>query len=438
VLRGLEARGEVEAPHGRLTLGILIFQDLSVVPMILLLPLLAARDGAGVGHLVKALGVAILVLAGVVLGARLVVPRLLRFIAQTRQRDLFVLAVFLVCIGTAWAASLAGVSLALGAFLAGLVIADSEYKSQALATLIPFREVFTSLFFISVGMLLDPVVLYRDLWPILGMLLNLLVGKFVLVFLAAALMRLPLRVCALSATALAQVGEFFFVVMYAAAPFDLVDPVLQARLPVVVILSMLVTPLLLMLGPHVAAGVGRLRVLDRMLGVRAVDEADSITTYEDHVIIAGWGVAGQELAHSLRHFGIPYLVVDLNIENVRRAEAEGEPVYFGDVTNVEVLERLGARHARELVLVINDPSAAGRAVEAARRVSRALHILVRSRYVADAPPLLASGASEVIPAEVEAAVEIASRVLARHHVDGANVESVLNRIRSRRVNELPV
>lgn len=434
VLRGLEARGELDAPHGRLTLGILIFQDLGVVPMMLALPLLAGdHEQEGSTALVRALLTAVLVLAGVLVAAWLVVPRVLAAVARTRQRELFILTVVVVCLGTAWVASSAGVSLALGAFLAGVVVAGSEYRHQALADLIPLKGVLTSLFFVSVGMLFDPSVLWRDPAPVLGLVIAILVGKSLVVLAAGAIMRLPLRVCVLTAAALSQVGEFSFVLMRAASGTPLLTPAVSRIFLPAAIITMLVTPIALAVGPRLAAGAGRLGPLTRRLGIRpAEDVREGLPPPRDHVIVAGYGVAGRELARSLRECGVDYVVVDLNPANVHRASALGEPAYFGDVTSPEVLGHLGAARAREIVIVINDPGAAERALRAVRRVAPHSHVLVRSRYLADVEPLLAAGASEVVPAEIEATVEIAERVLGRHAVDPDRMRVQIERIRARR------
>lgn len=430
VLRGLESRGEIDAPHGRLTLGILIFQDLAVVPMMLLVPVLGGGAGTGVDvawALLRALGV----LVAVVALAWLAVPRVLDLVARTRQRDLFVLTVFLVSLGTAWVATTAGVSLALGAFLAGLVVAGSHYRHQVLAELIPFREILTSLFFVSVGMLFDPDVLLADPLAVGGIFAVLVLGKFLLVAITAAVMRLPLRVCILSGVALAQVGEFSFVLLHAAPEGGLLPGAVEERLVAAVILSMLITPLAFAVGPRLAAGAGRIQVLTRLLGVASADDlSDEPRVLENHVIIAGYGMTGAELTAALAACGVPHVVVDLNPDNVRQAAQDGVPAYYGDVTSAEVLDHLGLARAREVVIVINDPAAARRAITAIRERSPAVRILVRARYLADAHPLLTAGADEVVPAELEAAVEVASRVLERNGVDDRRVDAVVERLRS--------
>ncbi len=417
VLRSLESRGEIDAPHGRLTLGILVFQDLCVVPMILAIPLLG-RGSQGIDSALLALGKSSAILTGVLLASTFVAPRILDLVARTRKRELFVLAVFLICIGTAWTVSLVGVSLALGAFLAGLVVARSEYRHQALTEIIPFREVFTSIFFVSVGMLLDPFQVAANPWPILGLLGLILVGKFFLIFVAGIIMRLPLRVSALAASALSQVGEFSFVLFHVAKDHDLTAGILSADLPSAVILSMLITPLLLALSPHIAAGVGKIRILTKMLDVETPEEvAEKTALLSNHVIIAGYGMAGQELARSLGACRVPFVIVDLNPANVRSASRAGQSAYFGDITSAEVLHNLGAARASDLVILVNDPGAAERALREARKIAPALHKVVRSRYLAETGSLLKAGADIVIPAELEAASAVVSHVLEKHCVD---------------------
>jgi CPA2 family monovalent cation:H+ antiporter-2 len=429
VLRGISARGELEAPHGRLAVGILIFQDLCVVPMILALPFLTGTKGAG-GAALLALGSAIAILVGALLAARVLAPVLLRTAARTRQRDVFILTVAVICFGVAWLASYAGVSVALGAFLAGLVVSGSEFRHQALSDLIPLREVLASVFFVSVGMLLDTTDVMSRIAPTLLLLAAILTGKFILLFLTAALLRLPLRVCVLTAAALCQVGEFSFVLLRGGRDAGLIAEPLLETLLVAVILSMLVTPFLLLLGPRLAAGAGRLTPLMKLLQVRSLKEDHPEDRLEGHAIIAGYGFAGRQLAKSLNECGIPYLVADINADNVRRAVADGVKAYFGDVTSEEVLEHLGVGKAREFVLTVNDPDAAQRAVRLARQLAPKMRIIARAAYIEDNALLLAAGASEVVTAEAEAAVEVTHIILAGHGADESTIDRHLNRIRS--------
>ncbi len=429
VLRGLDERGEIDAPHGRLTLGILVFQDLAVVPMMLLIPFLAST-GEG-GNILFALFKSLVIITAVLVAARMVLPRALRFIARTRQRNLFVLTVLLICMGTAWMISASGVSLALGAFLAGIVVASSEYRHQALADLIPFRDVFTSLFFVSVGMLLktNQVIEYiPDVLMILGLIL---VGKFIIVLATGLIMRLPIAISALAAVSLTQVGEFSLVLKRAADSTGLLPEPFGGNLLTAAILSMLITPFLYLAAPTIAAGVGRMKTLMRFLDVETADEAEQDNRpLTDHVIIGGYGFAGAELAKSLDECGVPYLIGELNIDNVKKARSEGRRAYFGDITSPEVLHKLGIERAREFVVAINDPTALEKAIRSAREIAPDTYIIARTRYLLDTVPLLEAGANMVIPAEREAAAEVASTVLGRYNVDSDRLRAQLSRIRN--------
>ena len=432
VLRGLEQRGEMDAPHGRLTLGILIFQDMCVVPMMLAIPILGgeAGDFAGIS---KTIGISAAIVGTVLIASRLVVPKALEQIAKTRQRPLFIMTVLLICLGTAWLTSKAGVSLALGAFLAGVVVAGSEFRQQALADLISFKEVFTSLFFVSVGMLLDPEFITANFGSILFLLGAVLIGKFIIVFLTALVIRLPLRVAVLSGAALAQIGEFSFMLIGASRGFGLLDPETSATIISAAILSMLITPFALMLGPHLAAGATRIKPLNRLMRIRSADEVDSSEVkLENHVIIGGYGFTGHDLAIALKNCSIPYIIVDINTENVHRARENGEPIYFGDITSPEVLEHLGIHRARELVIAINDPNAIERTIRVARLMVPGLYIIVRTNYILDIERLIRSGADEIIAAELEAAAEMTERVLNRHRVEQGLLRKECERIRGQK------
>ena len=409
VLRGLAQRGELEAPHGRLAVGILVFQDLCVVPMMLAIPFLA---GAGdTGEALSALATAVGVLVAVLLGAYVLVPRLLAAVARTRQRDLFVLAVFLACFGTAYVVTGAGISLALGAFLGGLIVAGSEYRHQALADLVPRREALASVFFVSIGMLLDLRAIAADAVMVAVLLAAILAGKSLFVFLTAALLRLPLRVCVLTGAALAQVGEFSFVLLRAAGGTGLVPEPLGTQLLVAIILSMAITPVFLAAGPHLAAGASRAPLLERLLQVRVPEPERDAPELHGHVIVAGYGMAGEQVTRSLRECGVPIVVVDLNPENVRRAAAAGHRAFFGDVTSPDVLEHLALEQASELVIAVNDPEAAIRAIRTARHHAPRLRILARCAYALDRERLLRHGADRVVAAEEAAAQELEEQVL---------------------------
>lgn len=412
VLRALDARGEVDAPHGKLMLGILLFQDLCVVPMMLVLAALSSPE-SDQPNLLLSLSKSTLMLAAVAGGARLLVPRLLHLVAASRQRDVFVLSVFVVSIGTALAASkAAGVSLAIGAFIAGVVVAGSEYRHQVAGELIPFREVFASLFFVSAGMLLDVKYVLSAPYQVLGTFGAIVLGKGLIVAIIAATLRVSLRAAVLTSLGLAQIGEFALVMLRTAHGRKWLEPALEGNLLTAIILSMLITPLLLSHGPRVAAWAERWPLLARLFAAQRAAKQPA-PDHDGHVILAGYGVAGRALATRLASEQVQVVVVDLNAGLVRAATKDGFPAYFGDVASPDVLEHLGLQRAREVVLLINDPGALERAVVSIRRNAPQVAILVRTRYQGEVARLSALGADAVIAAEVEAGRAVIEEVVAR-------------------------
>ena len=414
VLRALTERRELDAPHGRFVVGALIFQDLCVVPMVLIVPLLggASHTENAVTEIGFALGKAAIVVVGIVLIARLIVPRVFAWVIAVRSREIFLLTVIGICASTAWLTSHAGLSLALGAFLGGMVVADTEYGHRALGDLLPLRDVFTSIFFVSLGMLFDARSFVEQPFVAIGLLAGFIVVKAILAALAALAMRFPARVALMAGVGLAQFGEFGFVLARLGEVSGLVSDSEMRTLLAAGILSMFFTPLLVRAAPHIAAGEKLLRPLERLLGARGVDDcAPEHRDIEGHVIVIGFGVAGRLVARALMACQLPYLILELNAETVRKSRASGEPVYYGDAASVEALEHAGISRARALVLLMNDPQATIRVIEATRQVTTEVPVFVRSHFLAERDNLIKLGATDVITEEVEAGMEVLALVL---------------------------
>jgi CPA2 family monovalent cation:H+ antiporter-2 len=431
VLRALAERRELDAPHGRFIVGTLIFQDLCVVPMVLIVPLLGSTGpvGAAASEIALALGKAALVVVGTVLVARFVVPKVLGWVDASRSREVFLLAILALCIGTAWLTSMAGLSLALGAFLGGMVVADTEYSHRAMGDILPLRDAFVSVFFVSLGMLFDVRLVLEQPLLVGGLLAGFLMAKGVLATLAAMAMRFPSRVAWLSGVGLAQFGEFGFVLCRLAQNSGVVDERATQPLLAAGIASMFLTPLFVRAAPHITAGERLLAPLERLIGVRSIDEADEGRKLEQHVILIGFGVGGRLAARSLTAAGASFVVLELNADNVRRGKELGLPVYYGDATSEEALGHAHLTEARLVVLLMNDQQAAQRVVDIVRRVAPHVPVLMRTRYLAERAGLLKMGARDVVAEEVEGAVEVIARLLRTIEVPRNVIESSIQVIR---------
>ena len=415
VLRIYNDRREINSIQGRLASGVLLFQDLCIVPMMLLLPVLGQSGKGSLVSIVWAVAKALFALILIVWAARRFLPRLLHQVALLRNREIFILFVVLICLGTAWLASESGLSLALGALIAGLVISESELSHQIIADVLPLRDCFSGIFFISIGMLLNLDLLTRDfLTPLMNLLL--IVGiKSLLIFAVFWWLYGSIRLAVLLGLSLAQVGEFSFILAKAGINYKLLTPANEQLFLAGSILSMIATPFLIQSVHGLAVG------LEAMLGASpestsAGETAASENVAQGHVVVVGYGLNGQNLARVLKEVGIPYRVLEMDPDLVRCAKAAGEPIFFGDGTRPEILQQAGIRQARVVVIAISDPAATARVVSQARRSRPDLYIIVRTRYVAEIDHLYRLGANQVIPEEFETSVEIFARVLEEYHV----------------------
>src|SRR5437870_4451258 len=414
VLRIYNDRREINSIQGRLASGVLLFQDLCIVPMMLLLPVLGQSGQGSLVSIVWAVAKALFALVLIVWAARRFLPRLLHQVALLRNREIFILFVVLICLGTAWLASESGLSLALGALIAGLVISESELSHQIIADVLPLRDCFSGIFFISIGMLLNLDLLTRDFLTPLNLLL--IVGiKSLVIFAVFWWLYGSIRLAVLLGLSLAQVGEFSFILAKAGINYKLLTPANEQLFLAGSILSMIATPFLIQSVHRLAVG------LEAMLGASpestsAGETPASVNVAQGHVVVVGYGLNGQDLARVLKEVGIPYRVLEMDPDLVRCAKAAGKPIFFGDGTRPEILQQAGIRQARVVVIAISDPAATARVVSQARRLRPDLYIIVRTRYVAEIDHLYRLGANQVIPEEFETSVEIFARVLEEYHV----------------------
>ncbi|MEP0815041.1 MAG: cation:proton antiporter [bacterium] len=412
VLRLLDERGEVDAPHGRLVVATLIVQDLAVIPMIVLIPMLSGKAG-GAGA-VEAMflvlkGAALVAVA--VIAAKYLIPGMMRLVSATKSREVFLLSVLILGLGAAWLSVAAGLSPALGAFLAGIVLAESEFAHRALAEVLPLRDLLTSVFFALMGMLFDWRILVNYAGPVAGLFLALVLGKSAIAAIGALLLRFPARVAILTGLGLAQFGEFGYVLLDVGMKSNLATAEERSVIVVAGVVTMFLTPLVIKVAPRIAAGERLLRNLELAAGIRTKDEPEAEYSGErGHVIVAGQGPSGRMLVEVLKVAGIPYVGLELNAETVRDLRKHGEPVIYADVTSREALTLAGIEHARALAIIVSDDAAVGRAIKAARDLRKDVPVIVRTRYKASVERLLKLGANVVVVEELEAAKAIVEHV----------------------------
>lgn len=412
VLKTYIDRAEVDAPHGRAAVGILLFQDLSIVPMMLLIPILSGRNAGSTSQIAITFATAIIAIAVIYLATRRVIPYMLHHIVRLRSPEVFITSVVLICFGTSFLIAQFGLSLALGAFIAGMVLSESEYNHQIIADILPFRDVFNSLFFISIGMLLSLGALASNIFAVILLVTALIAIKALIVLSVVRTLGHSLRIATMTGIGLSQIGEFSFILAKTGVQEGLLPQLDYQRFLAASIISMIATPFLIKAAPRIGYAV------QSLFGASALEP--TVASYEpeddemnEHVIIVGYGFNGRNLAKVLRRTRVPYLVLELNADAVRSARAEGERVIYGDATRREVLHHVGIENARVLVLAISDPAATRHTVSVGREVNPDIHIIVRTRYMSEITDLRELGADEVIPEEFETSIEIFSRVLTK-------------------------
>jgi CPA2 family monovalent cation:H+ antiporter-2 len=430
VLKIIQQQAQVDTPHGSTTLGILIFQDIIIVPMILVTPILAgATENVGGSLLVLAAkGIGIIGL--MIISAKWIVPYILFHIAQTRSRELFLLSIILICLSVAWITSSAGLSLALGAFLAGLIISESEYSHQTLGDILPFRDVFMSFFFISIGMLLDVDFLFQHPVTIVLVAIGIILLKSIIAGSVTLLMGFPLRIGILVGLALCQVGEFSFILSRTGVEYGLLDGFIYQMFLTSSVLTMAATPFIITLAPRLADDILKLPLPKRLISGYYSYPCIKAEVKKDHLIIIGFGVNGRNVARAARAAGISYIIIEMNPETVKSEQAHGEPIYYGDATHEAVLAHANIKDARIGLIAINDPAATRRITEVFRRFNPKIHLIVRTRFLQEMEPLYELGADQVIPEEFETSVELFSRVLAYYLIPREEIEKLVFEIRS--------
>ncbi|MBA3238861.1 MAG: cation:proton antiporter [Parachlamydiaceae bacterium] len=436
ILRIFNDTSENDTPHGRLTTGILIFQDIIAIPMMLLTPFLgSSTQEFAPNFLITALS-GILLLGIVLFAAAKLVPPILYQIAKTRSRELFLLTVLTVCFAVAWLTSSLGLSLSLGAFLAGLIISESEYRHEAISDILPFQDVFTSFFFISIGMLLDLRFVLDQPFTILLLVAAVLLLKTSIASIAALIVGMPLRTAFLTAIGLSQIGEFSFVLAKNGADYGLTDGDGYQLFLAVSLLTMGLTPTLITHSTKITNWLLKLPFPEILkTGLKPQAHVKKVPL-NDHMIIIGYGLNGRNLSLSAKKTNLPYVILEMNPETVKAERIKGEPIFFGDATHEAVLQHADIESAKAAAVVINDFAASRRIVEKLRQMNPNIYIVVRTRYFAQVGNFYQLGANDVIPDELGASVEIFTRVLNYFQIAESQIENVIHTVRAESYEKL--
>ncbi len=432
VLKLLQEKGEIHSPQGKMALAILIFQDIIVVPMMLFAPILAGEADSPLKDLSFLLLKVVLLVGAVLFLARYVFPRILFEVAKTRSQELFILVILVTCFAVAGISAELGLSLALGAFLAGLIISESEYSHQAIAQAIPFREIFMSVFFISIGMLVDLTFFFLNAHWIILLTLGVFLVKTSIVAFVVYLLKYPVRTAILTGLSLFQVGEFSFILAKVGINFELLDDNTYQYFLAMSILSMGITPLVLNKRERICQLFEKTGIPKRAESARRSSNGNeelNEAALQDHIIIIGYGINGKNVSKAAEFSKIPYLVVEMNPQTVKTEREKGVPILFGDAAHPHILEHANFAKAKVIVVAISDPQSTRQIITNIRQYNQRVHLIVRTRFVKEIEENIRLGADDVIPEEFETSIEIFTRVLHKFMVPIQEIERFTEAIR---------
>jgi CPA2 family monovalent cation:H+ antiporter-2 len=406
-LKVYQERGEIRAPHAELSIGICLFQDIATVFLLILIPVLGVQAGGANNGSLMTTGQNFLILGAIVVAAYFLIPLLLRLVLGTGIRELVVLLGIVLCLGFAGITQNLGFSLALGSFICGLLLSRSEFHTQITADIAPFKDVFLSLFFISIGLEYNWSFAIKHAGSIIALTFAVMLAKTGILFLSSRALRFPLRTSLITAAGLSNIGEFGFVIMISSLSYGLLSKEEFQTLGSAAIYSMLLTPFFINI-----IAKATLRINAQMKN----SEIELPATLPPKVIIVGYGLAGKHLSQVLKSSSIPYNVVEINGQIAREAREKGEPVLFGDATQRDILEHCGVKTAQVVVFLISDSSALKASIGIVRQIVPGILIMCRTRRMVDIEPLMKAGADEVVSEEFETSIELFTIVLTRMHV----------------------
>ncbi|WP_309738560.1 cation:proton antiporter [Chamaesiphon sp. OTE_20_metabat_361] len=437
VLKSLMESNETATPHGQVMLGILVVQDLALGLMLAVLPALDRPPAEiGIAVLQAALKIGLFALGATIIGIW-VVPRFLRLLASTESRELFLLGIVAMCLGIALVTAYLGLSIEMGAFVAGLMISEVEYADQTLAYVEPLRDIFAALFFAAIGMLIDPVFLWENLDLILGLVSIVFIGKFAIITPLVKLFGYPLQTALIAGLGLAQIGEFSFVLASEGRSLGLVSRRVYLLLLGTTALTLVVTPFILRLIPSLFNWIETVPALDRWFqpGEPPLEVTEHVPL-EPPIVICGFGRTGQNLATILAEQNVPVVVVDQSEAAIQQLRDRGIPYIYGNAVSIPVLTRAGLDRARAMVIALPDAMSTRLCLKHALEISPALDIVVRANQYQDIELLYQLGGSEVVQPEFEASLEMATHLLVKIGLPTIQIQRQVKTIRNSHYLEL--
>lgn len=429
ILKLIISNGALDTPQGKISLGVLIFQDIIILPMFLVTPLLAGQSEDMISSVLILLAKIVGILVFLYVSIQFIMPKLIFTVAKTRIKELFFFVIILIALVVVWLSSILGISLALGAFLAGLIISETDYSHEALSFVEPMRDVFGSIFFISIGMLFDFQLVLENYGIIIFATFVVLVVKFISLSATVYVLGYPVRIIILVGLMLAQIGEFSFVLSKIGLDSGIINQEMYSIVIAVAVISMLFTPLYFEFAPKLARTFDSLNIF-RKYNNKAKNEEEVSRKLANHMIIVGFGLNGRNLTKAASIAGLEYIVLEMNPITVKAEKEKGEPIFFGDASNEAILEFASVRKAKILVIAISDPTSTRAIVAQAKNINPDLYIIARTRFVQEVQALFELGADEVIPEEFETSIEIFTRVLTKYMIPRQEIERLINDIRS--------
>jgi len=410
VLKLLADQKELEAPHGKIALAILIFQDLAIVPMIIMIPILGGGGNISFLSIATQLLFAFAAIAVILGVSKFMMPKIMFALAKLRLKEVFTIGILLVLIGTAYLTHQLGLSFALGAFIAGLILSDSEFSYQVIADTLPLKDTFNSIFFVSIGLLLNVSFIITHPAEIIILVLTIIILKAFVVAIIVKFLNYPMRVAVITGITLSQIGEFSFVLAQTGIGYNLMSQDFYNSFLAASIFTMILTPFLFKLAPVIGLKVKEVKNSDEKSHEKHIREL------KDHVIIVGYGLNGRNLARVLKETGIQYVVIELNPDTIKEAKEAGERIIYGDITKEEILHKACIDSANIIVYAISDPRSTIIGLKMAKGMKENIYAVVRTRYTSEIDELIAIGADVVIPEEFETSLQIFVNVLEKYHI----------------------